>query len=434
MKKILLLLLVIFPLDIYALEFFTNYELYKENTTEIINENELIKKETIYLYNNYTNERYNEKYYELNKNDSKSPFIDQKDYILTTKKYQEKDDESTYINNVYKVNQNSISKVRYLKISNISKNTIIENIKIYNKEEEIEYEFIKKINFKEIYLNGEIIIDFKNEIDFEDLKIELNFINDSDTINYRFALGQKHYLFTYPQVYLDYNIELTNKDKHIVNTYLLQENYNEIINNIDWIKDKEVNNFSYYDKYIKLYKYYNLKKVYLNEYTVSVIDGYIHDKEDKQEKFNYYKRDKIVVEDNILDLNNIIKYTTIKELNDIKTEIIYNNPTSGIIKILYKDNVFFKEFNINNKEELIVDNTLHTTTKKINQKPVNYKIQSNTTKKVTTSQKTETKHENNIKVSSKNDSKNHIVKYFLIIFIICIILFIFDRYIHQKKD
>ena len=119
MKKFILLMgIIIFPLNVKAEEFYTNYHLRETEVENFYEESDLLKREEKHLYNNYYEKRVNEGYYELDKNPIDAPLIDKKDFIYDYAGYYENqvnDKDTVY--GIGSMNMDSLNKIRYFKIS-----------------------------------------------------------------------------------------------------------------------------------------------------------------------------------------------------------------------------------------------------------------------------------------------------------------------------
>lgn len=456
MKKIILVfLLVILPIKVKAIDFYTNYELVKEAALEFLEETELLKREEFILYNNYKEEIINEDYYELGKNPNNAPFIDKDDYVIINENYQENNLEGNEIYNLSKIYKNVLTKLRYIKIRMIDcPSAILKEINIYYEDILINYDFIdKEYDFNHVLSsNEELIIDLNKDYDVSKIKLELLFKDEKmNNIEYKLSVSQKGYNFTYPTMYLTNKLTRFKEEEKVITEFLQEADFIEVLDDISWIKDKDITNFNYYKLEKILYKYFNLNKVYLNQYTDVPLDNYKHDLLDKRIVYNYYQREKITLEDNITDLNTIIKNTTIKNYDHIKTDIIYEDLYNGIIKITYKDNIFYHKFNLPdwslneedrfediNKNNDVINEDINTGDIIDKKEVLAFKeqvINNETNKNMTTIKPNiSINYEDNNEVIDKKKSINNNYIFLIIFILLAIILLIFDKYIHKKKN
>ena len=357
MKKFILLMgIIIFPLNVKADEFYTNYHLRETEVENFYEESDLLKREEKYLYNNYYEKRINEGYYELDKNPIDAPLIDKKDFIYDYAGYYENpfnDKDTVY--GIGSMNMDSLNKIRYFKIFDVGSNVIFKNIKIYNKNDLVSYT-MTGYNFKspEDYTNPTIKIIMNEEVNAKDLHIEFELKNNS-VENYKFALygtlagfsdGIKYILYRF-------NIDYINSEQKFDYKVMNFSEFVDLLNSLDWTKKKGVNHFIYYKKRNILYKYFNICKIKTNNYTDAAINGFLLDLDDKRKVYNYYVRDKIEIKDNWLEdepLENMIESTSIVNKSDIKLTLNKNENEENILIIKYKDDVFYKKINVIKKE------------------------------------------------------------------------------------
>lgn len=357
MKKFILLMgIIIFPLNVKAEEFYTNYHLRETEVENFYEGSDLLKREEKYLYNNYYEKRINEGYYELDKNPIDAPLIDKKDFIYDYAGYYENpvnDKDTVY--GIGSMIMDSLNKIRYFKIFDVGSNVIFKNIKIYNKNDLISYT-MTGYNFKspEDYTNPTIKIIMDEEVNAKDLHIEFELKNNSIE-NYKFALygtlagfsnGIKYILYRF-------NIDYINSEQKFDYNVMNFSEFVDLLNSFDWTKKKGVNHFIYYKKRNILYKYFNICKIKTNNYTDAAINGFLLDLDDKRKVYNYYVRDKIEIKDNWLEdepLENMIESTSIVNKSDIKLTLNKNENEENILIIKYKDDVFYKKINVIKKE------------------------------------------------------------------------------------
>lgn len=357
MKKFILLMgIIIFPLNVKAEEFYTNYHLRETEVENFYEESDLLKREEKYLYNNYYEKRINEGYYEFDKNPIDAPLIDKKDFIYDYAGYYENpvnDKDTVY--GIGSMNMDSLNKIRYFKIFDVGSNVIFKDIKIYNKNGLVSYT-MTGYNFKspEDYTNPTIKIIMDEEVNAKDLHIEFELKNNS-VENYKFALygtlagfsdGIKYILYRF-------NIDYINSEQKFDYKVMNFSEFVDLLNSLDWTKKKGVNHFIYYKKRNILYKYFNICKIKTNNYTDAAINGFLLDLDDKRKVYNYYVRDKIEIKDNWLEdepLENMIESTSIVNKSDIKLTLNKNENEENILIIKYKDDVFYKKINVIKKE------------------------------------------------------------------------------------
>lgn len=357
MKKFIFLIgIIIFPLNVRAEEFYTNYYLKEKEVENFYEESDLLKREENHLYNNYYEKKINGGYYEFDRNPIDAPLIDKKDFIYDYAGYYENpvnDKDTVY--GIGSMIMDSLNKIKYFKIFDVGSNVIFKNIKIYDKNGLVSYT-MTGYNFKspEDYTNPTIKIIMDKEVNAKDLHIEFELKNNS-VDNYKFALygtlagfsdGIKYILYRF-------NIDYVTSEQKFDYKLMNFSEFEDLLYSLDWTKKKGVNHFIYYKKRIVLYKYFNICKIKTNNYTDAAINGFLLDLDDKRKVYNYYVRDKIEIKDNWLEdepLENMIESTSIVNKSDIKLTLNKNENEENILIIKYKDDVFYKKINVIKKE------------------------------------------------------------------------------------
>jgi hypothetical protein len=471
MKKLILLMgIIIFPLNVKAEEFYTNYHLRENETENFYEESDLIKREEKYLYNNYYEKKINEGYYELDKNPIDAPLIDKKDFIYEYAGYYKNpvnDKDSVY--GIGSMNMNNLNKIKYFIIFDVGSNVIFENIKIYNKSDLVSYT-MTGYNFKspEDYTNPTIKIKMDEEVNVKDLHVEFELKNNS-VENYKFALygtlegfsgGIKYILYRF-------NIDYINSEQKFDYKIMDFSEFVDLLYSLDWTKKNGVNHFIYYKKRNILYKYFNICKIKTNNYTAAAIQGFLLDSDDKRKVYNYYVRDKIEIKDNWLEdepLENMIESTSIVNKSDIKLTLNKNENDENILIIKYKDDVFYKKINvikkeiediplvdikedenIANEESKIKENEELEIVEEINSKDNDvldeeiiksvakkYLSLNSVSKELESQMKTEELYKT-INIEEKNFKMNSFVGIIFLMFLMFILRFIY-KYIHENKE
>lgn len=415
MKKIVLFIILFF-----SFLNFVNGETYygKFRLVDDIKEykDDLLKIETFKLYNTYKTNYIDMGYmvendiYIKDENDFKEEYtnVDVNDF----------DDE--YINI-----KNNIEKVHYIIIYLLDSNVKINELEIYDKEQKLYYEFSSnskelnkmKDNNLDTYAdcsktNGFYLRIF-NSYKVSDLTIKI-FTDDFVDYDLKLVLSNDESFIT-----------LHNNDK---NVHIISFNNNEKI------EDK----ITYEYKGIKkLYKHYKEEKEPLNHYIESgeniILDDYI-------EISNYYVRDKIEIEDNII-INDLeqqvidsIEYSSNNV--DIKCDIDYEVNGIYTCDFILNDIYFRKNVivDIPVKEEIIENDTLTKDTY-VDNYEIKYEKVNNIKEEIKIEKLTS---DSNNKVLDKPKEKNsnkknrllNIIKYILIINLVIIEILLF---IKKKK-
>lgn len=455
MKKIILMLMLL-PNIVFAEVVYTDYEEYLRDTTIELEESDTLKKEEYYIYNTYQEELEEfyapiEEFYEgynIDYNNSIIKEVNSLENSIYSSNYQIKCDN----NNNYKVDK--------IKFSNFSNNLNISEIKITNDKKSIGYGFgiqnyIGNKNFvidKDLYGNTTTLteetyinINLYDYMNLEDIKIHLYFkeelLNETN-----FTLELNNYI---------YNIKFIipyKEQNHIVISF--DNNYSL------FLEENEFKTTEYCISYhtLKIPNYYHSKIniLPLNIYKQkNDIDKFLIN--DYKKMHNYYKREKIEIEDNINLENeqfNIEKYinTTIP-LNELNVIEKINYEQTGIypLKIYYKNNLLIEKdinykVNLSNtesktKEEKINIQKNNSNTSKKTNSNITTKIKTTKrkySKKVTTTKTTNTTTKTELlKITNKinkmeKDSKKAIIIIISILIFLLIIFEIILLYVKRK--
>ena len=442
MKKIILLMLLI-PNIVIANTVYTEYEPFILNTTEYLEETEIIKREEVKLYNTYS-EELEEKY--LTIEDANQEYqIDYNDVIYEEKNSLEHS-EYAYDYQTKCFNENYYTNKIF--ISDFSDNLIISEAKILSnrlKGVGINIEnfggFLPHIannNLTDIIkLNSDSILSFNlfGSTAIDDLTIKVYLPKqDLDKISFKVKLSNKELT---SEVILPANVD------NVITIHFDNNFYNFLKEN-----NFSTNNtcISYYSLKIPLYKHSKINKIKLNNY-ISLNNKDLFLMNDYKTTYNYYKREKIEVEDNYLlnnkefDINEYIKSSTIplRELNIIHN---INYKKAGIynIDIYYQNNLLISkkiEYRIDTIDNFIIEPTTEKNTTKIYNKKV---FKQTITKKHTIykTTNTRTKNVNQTHKTVKSVKENKYEKSILItvissllIFLItfeCILLYVNKKY------
>lgn len=354
MKKILLTLIILLPLNILANEkIYTDYILNSENQTIYLEENEYLKRKEKIKYNTYILEKKDEDYQLPNENNQEM-IKDENDikikYYLT--KERKTEDQIYYV--FYNVKYNN--KVYRFILSEQSHtepiNKLIEYIKIYNQDEEI-ITINDLIPYKSS--NQTIIFDFKKSYTW-DLTYEIKY-KDITTKKENYLGEIKSYGSNLAEVNT-FTVPIQESNTIFKQMYLSNENFEKAKELITW-EIEPTNDTKIISGYINkdiLYHYYSYERKYLNNYTDIPTEKYYIDYQDKKTYYDYYQRYYYILKDTI-DLDNLknIILETNTNLDDVK--ITYKeNKTNYLVQINYLDTVVYK---IYPKEEKKI-----TTTKK----------------------------------------------------------------------
>lgn len=399
MKKIILMLMLL-PNLAQASVVYTEYEEYLRGTGEIIEESELIKKEEEILYNTYI-EEIEERYAKKNDLDD-SYIIDLNNYYLEEKNNLDKTEyEVNYQTKCFNKYENitdikvegfssnlNISEISYTSKDNTSMRLNVDNFK--GDSQNMLYD--KKLYEESIMLSEHSTITFRliKTTDLDNLNLKLYFPKQGKkVIDFKITLNYSNNIYG--------KFELDDEDTEINITF--DKLYKEFLINNNF--QTEDNCLSFYRELIPYYKHTKINKIVLNKYKpfndeeLFLLDDYI-------KLYNYYKREKIEIKDNIIlekEKMNVSKYlTTSIPLENLTIIDNINYDTSGtyLIKIYYQNslllehpiiyiakeeltannikdeiNVEYEESNNNIKERVIQESEKnYRTTKKSNRKKI----------------------------------------------------------------
>ena len=433
MKKIILLLLLV-PNMVMSKEVYTEYERYLNDSNELIKSSDLIKSEEIFLYNTYI-EEIEERHAQINTLDD-SYTINLNDYYLEERKTLEKTEYSSYYQTKCLNNYTDITDIKIIifssnlnlsEISYDSKNDIKVRLGIdnYNGEDK-NILFDNKLYNETITMTSQSFITFRllKTTDLDNLTLKLYFPKQGEkVINFKIILNYSNNIYG--------TFELNDEDKEINISF--DKLYKEFLKDNNFKTENEC--ISYYSEEIPYYKHTKISKIPLNNY-IPLNDNNMFLLDDYIKKYNYYKREKLEIEDNIILENeklDIFKYlkTTIpidklKIINDIN----YEKSGNYTIKIYYQEILLLVHpitYKTTDEEKVIVNNVENKPIKSKSKKTINTKIKEKITvqsknkiqnKTITTNNVK--KINNNIILDKKDNKKTLIIILTSLIFLLTI--------------
>ena len=353
MKKILLLLLFLFIPKVDALTY-SDYSDFSEFTEEPVTATPLIDV--------ITEKRYN--YYKLNKilgpyllagEESDYEYLDYDDYILSSPSEfstEKPDDTDRIITTKTQYKYQSVSPVNYVQVflsQNTSAQINIKSLRIYYNDEEIKD--YNTVGYRSNYNvatssgtlkpGGDLKINFHETYNLNELKIVLELDGNYTNIEYTYTSGVNNTVYTsndfkYQNI-INLNEEFLFKNAKLENpefVYFYDDEREEsnVLQNTNEIRYL----YSYQDK---LYRYYNLEKVYNNKYTKQADGEFIY-KDENDYKVYYAYRTRSIISD-------LVSTSVLKETdgNLVNTAFLDNRKQSNNI-----DNI--NSSDINNKEAI----------------------------------------------------------------------------------
>lgn len=307
--KLILLLLLLFPINCKAEETYSNYYFYEE-TENYYEETNLLKREEKKLYLNYKYEVSEEGYYPLGEAPDNLPFIDKEDYIIID---DEKSKKSTYLY------IDDFENIKYVKILNFNGDLTKIDYFITRKNNEVAVWDLQYINcFLGEIIRPEsiILLKLRNTYHFENFKVIISILSTSKK-DFSFDLGISEDNITYKYFNINLPNEILNNEHIFYFTNILEET---------GIK---------YENSITLYKYYNLNKVYIETYTEEPLLDHYHDLEQFKTIYTYYKRDK---------LNEEVPITNEKpQIGNNQEETLDITPKNNILEQTIDSETIFEE-------------------------------------------------------------------------------------------
>ena len=359
MKKLLFLLLLI-PFNVFAI----NYSPYSEYkyTDNYVKENENCQVEELKKYkfyklekdytNNYFNSTYKDDYYIYQ--DSEYIYSD-----LITSDIKPNTNEVTDLQEKQYTYYQEYNKLRYLILNNFdySNSLAIKEIYIYDKKNKIiNFEVIKgpsNINdnnpstYTKVDKEDTIIIKLQKEMELKNFRIEIYVagqylktfsldynLNYSGDINDIYYYGNISGGLSSEERY-HINIDNTNYKENLNSEIKVKEGYFENIDNAKIVKYETI--YTYKEK---LYKYYNYKKIYLDDYYFEK-EGYIKDLDNYKITYRYRCRTILnnVVSDDKIGFKSKEEYLDFKnKREEVKNKITINKTEEPLpVKVIDKD-------------------------------------------------------------------------------------------------
>ena len=358
MKKILLLLLFLFIPKVDALTY-SDYSDFSEFSDKQIENSPLVDV--------VTEKRY--KYYKLNREDgpylmagtnSNYAYIDYNDYILSDFSpvlYEKPDETNRVITSKTEYKYQRVSPVNYLQI-NLAKTSPriqIKSLKIYQKDKEItDYDIIGYYTSFEVATasgpispNGWIKIRLHDNYYLDELKITLELEGSYNNIEYTYTAGYDDV------VYMSNDFKYQNTDN--LKTEFLFKNSSLKNPKFEYFydNDREESNvlkktsetrtiYRYQDK---LYRHYNLEKIYNDKYTKEPDGDFIY-KDNNDYKIYYAYRTRSIIETDNLTANNFIQpkrslkeplnNNEVKNINDSNKKTLTSNSSDNYQRPLEK--------------------------------------------------------------------------------------------------
>lgn len=347
MKKFILIIILLLPVNIYAKEYYTNY-IYEKESTKKGPESDLIKIEKSRIYANY---QIIKEDFGYQKEENCHATINYEDSKII-KEYNSSDIYGTGKTTNALLGTDDI--IRYIIIrqypyENQNKRINISNIEVSSKEINIEYDSFNDVEYKDQKFF--LILDLKKGYHLNDLNIVIFYdeVFDEDFV-YNFDFSKKKLP---PYLGYVYKIE-TKKNSNMTNLefYNLDE-FNQIIKTSpSLISNPSDNSVSYYYNESKIFECTKEEIIYSENYTETPPKNYYQDKEKYQDIYKYYKREVFNIKD---EINSVEDYITLINSSlpsskyQIETNLDITKEGTYLIKINYLDNAIYHKVKLNQK-------------------------------------------------------------------------------------
>ncbi len=350
MRKVFLLLLILFPINTLATEY-TEYGEY-QYSDEKIEATELIEVEEEKQYRFYINKKqYSNNYYLEGQNSKKYPKKSKISKLTSPSKYS-LDKPNIVKNRIIESKEGFIYQklkpIRYIKIDNLESSCfylLIKNIRIYINKTLLEYDYeispVTSRKYQIGYLKkdqGSILIDLKENYDLDQIDILIEGYSGTVAV-YHFDM-HFHYDYLFPNEYvkttrtIDFDLGSQQNDYFMITEdMIINKTYDEIkIENIKDMSSFIINEIKqiWYRYQDKLFRYYKKSRGYLNGYFDNV-NGYIKDTKKYVIKYKYRVRE--YVEEPIKE--EIIKKDKTNLQNDFPRHMGFGILISLMIALVY---------------------------------------------------------------------------------------------------
>lgn len=347
MKKFILTIILLLPVNIYAKEYYTNY-IYEKESTKKEPESDLVKVEKSRIYANY---QIIKEDFGYQKEENCHANINYEDSKII-KEYNSSDIYGTGKTTNALLGTDDI--IRYIIIrqypyENQNKRINISNIEVSSKEINIEYDSFNDVEYKDQKFF--LILDLKKEYHLNDLNIVIFYddVFDEDFV-YTLDFSKKKLP---PYLGYIYKIE-TKKNSNMTNLeFYNRDEFNQIIETSpSLISNPSDNSVSYYYNESKIFKCTKEEIIYSENYTETPPKNYYQDKEKYQDIYKYYKREVFNIKD---EINSVEDYITLINSSlpsskyQIETNLDITKEGTYLIKINYLDNTIYHKVKLNQK-------------------------------------------------------------------------------------
>lgn len=365
MVKILLLLFIMLPMNVWGSAYYTDYS-FKERSDKYYEESDELRREEVKLYNNIK-KSYSYEYVEKEYCDG----------VITDEFSVERFYSDTYNDgyiSVVNLKQSDYKKVRYIFIYDYDMIEGIKEVLVYSNEKEIKTTIID--DFYDIYSGTKpyLIIDLNGIYDFSSISLDVVFDNviSDEFANYTMYFSYTGYSIPFTDVYIN-NFYVSKGVSNQTIKVISDDVYNGIVSKLNFsVPNKSAISYLYKDVYYYKCEYEDVFKS--DEYTIEPLDGYVLDLDNyiivydyyerkkyevldvirnKEEIFNLVKGDVSVEHSNIdINKNGVYEFYVGDNKHSVLVDIDENNKpsvaTSWIKNDVFKEKIIYKTVNLSN--------------------------------------------------------------------------------------
>lgn len=339
MKKIILMLVMLLPINVLGSVHYTEYE-FKERTDKLYAESDTLKRKEIKLYHNIKKDiTYN--YEEDGHCEGK---INEEDYKI----------KRIYNDNYYEgydaltnLKESDYQKVRYIFIYDYDMQEDISDIEVYSNGTQIDFEYIDNVYDSFSGKNAYLVVDLKKIYNFQGLSLNIIFDKAIELDNENFTLFFSYINYTVPlkDIYIN-NFYVKKGISDMTIEVIPDDEYHKLLNELKFrFPNKDAINYLHKDIY---YFGCTIEKIINTEiYTETPKEGFELDYKNYKIVYDYYNREKyetleiIKTKDDIYNLvkgnvtvtnsnidlskNGIYEYFIGNKKHNVKVDIEENN-------------------------------------------------------------------------------------------------------------
>lgn len=327
MKKLFLLIALMFCLNVYAKPVYTDYQ-FIGYVDERIKDDEFYKYEEVSFNKFYKMIRTDEEYLKVDDVHAQE-HVDKGDFIIKKVNSLEKSNSNSDVGMItIRAFHDTLAKE--IRLANFSSLEKIDKIEIYNKDK-----IYSTIDGDSIYIK--FVETLKEPLPFKDISF-IFYYDLEESLNLTIDIeNYDGYSKIFTLVTLNSNVKMTKVN------ILVTEDYNDFLKKNSFpTGETKIHYFQYDEKY---FKYYNLKKEYFKESDKKFIEGYTYDPSESIVKYKVYKRE--LLENEPDDVPEFPEDTGNNDPSNSNTDNSVNNSTDS------------EESSNNSNDSNILDNELN---------------------------------------------------------------------------